>query len=62
MHNVIPLAQIDRDTIRDLAYAAADRGENRDEANPFAPGTTKHQNFEHDFIARELAMVDLVTS
>lgn len=62
MHNVIPLSNVDRDTTRDLARDAADRGERCQDANPFPLGTTKHQNFEHDFLEREQELVDLVTS
>ena len=54
-----PLAAMSRGDIRDSAYEAADRGENKDEANPFAPGTLEHSHFEHDFLQRDRVLAEV---
>lgn len=59
MHNVIPLAQVSRQAIRDMAEAAVSNGVPVTEANPFEPGTASHGHFNDDFqdFSRELAAV-----
>ena len=44
---------VPRDTIRELARQAADRGERLIHANPYPEGTEAHLRFEIDFWARE---------
>lgn len=40
---------VSRDTIRDLARAAADRGQNVNVANPYPTGSSAHAAFERDY-------------
>ncbi|MEO8391195.1 hypothetical protein [Polaromonas sp.] len=60
MNNVIPLARVDRETVRDMAKAAVANGIPLSEANPFEKGSVNHAHFEHDYHAYdlELATVD----
>lgn len=59
MHNVIPLEQVSRETVRDLAHAAADNGE-PPSTNPFPQDHPNHRHWEHDFLerSRDLAFAD----
>ena len=54
--NIKPLHAIFRHELRDLAYAAAERGECRHQANVFEAGPVNHAHFEHDYHAHELAI------
>lgn len=60
MHNVIPLAQVDRQTVRDMAKSAVANGVPLADANLFDVGTLNHGHFEHDYheYGRQLAAVD----
>lgn len=60
MHNIIPLAQVSRQTLRDLAKAAVANGHTLLDSNPFEAGSANHSHFEQDFneYDRELAAVD----
>lgn len=53
--SIIPLHQVDRATIRDLAYAAADNGE-PPSVNPFPETDPNHGHWLHDFHARDMAL------
>ncbi|MCY1171309.1 hypothetical protein D9M73_114150 [compost metagenome] len=50
------IASLSREEIRDLAHAAADRGEHKEAANPFPVGSLARAHFEHDFLDRERAL------
>lgn len=52
MH-IKPIDTLTRAELRELAHAAADRGETVAKANPFEPGSTQHQDFTNDFLERE---------
>lgn len=62
MH-IKPLHQATRAETRDMARAAAERGEPLAEANPFEPGTPQSLQFSTDYQARlaELAQVQEVS-
>lgn len=55
MHTITPIEKLTRAELRDLATAAADRGDSLHECNPCVPGTTEYLNFEHDYIERRLS-------
>lgn len=55
MDQIKPITSLTRAELRDLAQAAADRGEPLHECNPCEPGTTQHINFETDYLARRLS-------
>lgn len=55
MHTIKPIASLTRPELRDLAHAAADRGDPLHECNPCEPDTTPYLNFEHDYLERRLS-------
>lgn len=48
MHTIIPLHKVDRQTVRDMAQAAASNGQPAG-ANPFPQDDPKHHHWNHDF-------------
>lgn len=54
-----PLHTLDRAEIRELAHAAAERGDSIAEANPYPPGSINATRFDHDYQerAKELCCV-----
>lgn len=50
MNTVKPLNHLSRDEIRDLARAAAERGDPLHEACPYAAGSAHYLNFQNDYI------------
>lgn len=52
MH-IKPIKTLSRAELRELAHAAADRGETLADANPCEPGTTQHKEFQNAFLERE---------
>lgn len=57
-HNIIPLAQVSRQAIKDMAKSAVDNGLPITE-NPFTPGSLNHAYFNQDFHAHDLELVDV---
>lgn len=53
MHVIKPLHSLTRSEVRELAYAAADRGEPVDTANPFVSGTHSFDWFQADYSHRQ---------
>jgi hypothetical protein len=58
MHQIKPTHTLTRAELRDLAYAAADRGDPLHECNLCEPGTTEALNFELDYLERRLSFVE----
>lgn len=56
MHQIKPLAQLSADEIRALAHAAAERGDDMNEANVFEPGTPSHIHFRSEYLKRDYAL------
>ena len=56
MHHVKPLYQLTRDEINALAHAAAERGDELDDANVFEPGTTSHTQFRSEYLKRDFSL------
>lgn len=44
-----PLHTLSRQEVREMAQAAAERGDPLDHANVFAPGTANHDHFNTDY-------------
>ena len=57
MH-IKPLHQATRGEIRDMARAAAERGEPLAEANPFEPGTPQCLDFSTDYHERHSELTE----
>jgi hypothetical protein len=55
MLNIIPLRKVDRQTVRDMAEAAAANGEPAS-VNPFPPEDPNHQHWCHDFHEFDMAL------
>ncbi|MBX3653229.1 MAG: hypothetical protein KF686_03530 [Ramlibacter sp.] len=53
MDQIKPLDQLDDAEISVLAASAAERGEPVEDANPFPPGSRKHEIFMRAYRARE---------
>lgn len=54
METIKPITRLTRAERRDLAHAAAERGEPVHEACPHEPGTPEHQQFYDDYVERRL--------
>lgn len=57
MHNVVPLDKVNRETVRDMAEAAADNGHGPD-ANPFPVGHAMHDAWLKDFHTRDRQLLE----
>lgn len=55
MNNIIPLTQVDRQTVKYMAESAADNGE-PPSVNPFPAGDPNHAHWLHDFHERDMAL------
>ena len=62
MNNVIPLKQVDHQTIKDLAHAAADRGDCVHTANVFADGSENRALFDKYFHERDMVLSEFVAA
>ena len=59
MHHIKPLHKLTAAEVADLAHAAADRGEDAFDANPYRPGTAQRAQFDRAHAEREAALLDL---
>ncbi len=57
MHNVIPLENVNRQTVQDMAEAAANKGFGPD-ANPFEEGHPMHDQWLKDFHRQDRALLE----
>lgn len=55
MH-IKPISKLSREEIRDLARAAADRGQPLAEANVCEPDTADYKHFEFNYLERSCAL------
>ena len=58
MTTIKPLHTLTRSEIRELAHAAAERGEPVAEANPYPADSTNGINFQHDYQERALELCE----
>ena len=58
MHSITTLEHVSREAIRDMAHAAAERGEHLADANPFPVGSRNNDHFALDFHQRDRELAD----
>jgi hypothetical protein len=58
MNTIKPLHSLTRIEIRELAHAAADRGELVAQANPYPANSTNGINFQHSYQERALELCE----